>query len=84
MFTQTIGKLAFMDGYYDFQEGKFIAQPLDCMARVPRKFPERNEAVITEVHRRVLDPIFNGNHELKTGFLRFIARGLAGMVGQTP
>eukprot|EP01043_Picozoa_sp_COSAG02_P057236 COSAG02_NODE_6913_length_3291_cov_48.607143_1_plen_213_part_10 len=77
MFTQTVGKLAFMDGYFDFQEGKFIAEPLDCMARVPRKFPERDEAVITEVHQRVLDPIFNGNHELKAGFLRFIARGLA-------
>ena len=30
--------------------------------------------------RDMLDPIFNGDEDHKNGFLRFISRGLAGMV----
>jgi hypothetical protein len=85
LFCSTIGKLCFEDGVYDFKT-RALTPYADCpevftTVTTGRNFPhERNDALEREVHRRVLDPIFDGDLELKQVFLREIARGLAGHV----
>jgi hypothetical protein len=52
------GKLFFLDGYYDFGQGRFIEgfDGVQSFACVPRTFPrERNEQLIKELHEKVID-----------------------------
>jgi len=71
------GKLVFKDGYYDFEKATFVAGFAGCdsMVQVERRFPVRNDALIEEVYRRVVDPILG---DLRVPFLQFLARAMAG------
>eukprot|EP01043_Picozoa_sp_COSAG02_P075434 COSAG02_NODE_15555_length_1160_cov_2.561734_1_plen_128_part_10 len=80
MYHDTLLKLPFTDGYYCFKEKVFVPEQVDCMARVPYKFPKRDDAIIAEIQKRVLRPIFNGDEALQRAVLCYIARKMAGHV----
>jgi hypothetical protein len=80
MYHDTLLKLPFTDGYYCFKEKVFVPKQVDCMARVPYKFPKRDDAIIAEIQKRVLRPIFNGDEALQRAVLCYIARKMAGHV----
>jgi hypothetical protein len=82
LYRSNLFKLVFKDGYYDFSTGKFCKgfDGVKSTIRINRSFPtERNEDVIAEVYRRVLNPILP-DETMRTHFLQYIARGLAGHV----
>lgn len=72
------GKLVWSNGYYDFNAKHFVDGYDGCSSTIaiPRPFPKRDEALIQEVYDRVIDPIWG--KDLKTPFLQFMARALAG------
>jgi len=72
-----VGKLVFVDGYWDFTLGEFVKEQIDCLARVPYKFPERNDDGMAECRRRIIEPILG---ELTESMMTWFSRGLAGNV----
>ena len=72
-----VGKLVFENGYWDFEKGLFAEEMMDCLARVPCAFPERNAAHMKDVHKKIIEPIL-GN--LEPAMMCWLARGLAGYV----
>jgi hypothetical protein len=74
---ENIGRLVFLDGYYDFKTGEFCSDMVDCLARVPTPFPAHVEADIAEVRKRVTKPIM-GN--IQESLMSWLSRGLAGHV----
>lgn len=72
------GKLVWSNGYYDFNQKQYIEGYDGCHSTIaiPRPFPERNDQHIQEVYDRIINPIWGD--ELKTPFLQFMARALAG------
>lgn len=83
---QSEGKIAFMDGYWEFVDtkqdngkyGRFHPGELyPTMTMIRREFPIRVEADIKFVYDNIIDPPFL-HTDYKTLFLRAIARALAG------
>ena len=72
-----VGKLCFLNGYWDFDQQTFVREMIDTLARVPYDFPERVQDDIDEVHRRIIAPILG---DLQDSMLRWFARGMAGHV----
>ena len=77
MYEQTMGRLVFEDGYFDFGAKAFVREPIEHMSRVPRPFPKRIERDVREVRKRLLEPILG---DIEGAFMNYLARGLAGCV----
>ena len=77
MYEQTMGRLVFEDGYFDFGAKEFVREPIEHMSRVPRPFPKRIERDVREVRERLLEPILG---DIEGAFMNYLARGLAGCV----
>ena len=81
LWSGSIGKLFFRDGYWDFKKAAFVASvaPDDSMTtiRLSYDFPERNDAKMKEVREKLLDTIMPDKAVCKT-MLAHIARALAG------
>lgn len=81
VFDSSIRKLFFADGYYDFDEKKFInsVKPEDSLTtiRLTYDFPERNNDMIAKLYKNILTTIFSSQSEMGS-FLEHIARGIAG------
>lgn len=79
LFTQSLRKVFFQDGVYDFQQRCFREETEDDMTdrRIPRPFPERDEAKMAEVRDRVLMTIFANRMDVKC-YLEHVARAMAG------
>lgn len=74
-----VGKLQFENGYYDFDERRFVKGGRStAVSMVRRKFPKRDEADIKSVNEVILDPIFKANEQGRGVALRTLARALAG------
>ena len=50
-------KLAFTNGYFDFDRMQFIKEQIDSLARVPIDFPQRVHADIDEVRQGELGEV---------------------------
>jgi hypothetical protein len=76
------GKLVFNNGYYDFGRGAFVAdfEGVNSTIKIPYGFPQRDEAIIQEVWRRVLLPIWGEGNPEMTVWLHHKARVMAGHV----
>ena len=77
-----VGKFLFEDGIYDMDTKTFTKgfnPSILFFARIPRKFSERNEALISKVHTLLFqDPYHTDQEEQATWFKRGIARALYG------
>jgi hypothetical protein len=73
----TRGKLCFEDGYFDFAERKYVRQLIDTLARVPSKFPKRDEQAVSELTARVIQPIMG---DLRESLMSWLSRGVAGCI----
>lgn len=73
-------KLHFANGYWDFPRGRFVEGLFERVAFIPYEFPEYNEDDVEFVETRFLAPAFDNadSAELRTFFLRSLARALAG------
>jgi hypothetical protein len=78
IYTSTLKKICFNNGYYDFNKSKFINNfdDIETNIKIVMDFPERDDNIINDVYEKVLNPIFGG--ELLTPFLHFISRVMAG------
>ena len=81
LWSGSIGKVFFADGYYDFKNSAFVSsvKPDDSLTtiRLSYSFPERDENMINEVRENVLNSIFP-NPDVRDTFMAHIARGVAG------
>ena len=77
MYEQTMGQLAFEDGYYCFKTRTFVPEAVEHMTRVPSKFPHDSFNDRCEVQTKLLEPILG---DIQPAFLNYLARGLAGCV----
>lgn len=79
LFYRSLFKVFFQDGVYDFKQRRFREETDDDMTdrRIPRLFPERNEAKMAEVRERVLMTIFANRMDVKC-YLEHVARAMAG------
>lgn len=79
MWWSNKGKLVWRNGYYDFALGQFVEgfEGCDSIIQIDRPFPrERNQKIIDEVYRRVIDPILGS--DIKVPLLQYLARAIAG------
>ena len=74
---ENVGRLCFLDGYWDFAKREFVAEQVDTLARVEMLFPARDEAAMAELEQKVVVPILG---PLRDSMLSWLSRGLAGMV----
>lgn len=82
LFESTLGKICWENGWYDFETKKFTEGFEDIMTtiKIARPFPVRNEADITELKNKIIDPIFG---DLSESSMMSFARSLAGRVDKT-
>jgi len=78
IYTSTLRKLCFNNGYYDFEKLEFIDNfdNIDTNIKIDMNFPERNETVMFNIYEKVLKPILGP--DLLNPFLHFISRVIAG------
>lgn len=78
IYNSTLKKLCFNDGYYDFNQMKFINNfdNIETNIKINIDFPKRNDNDINSIYEKILNPIFGG--ELLQPFLHFISRVMAG------
>ena len=80
----SLRKAYWADGYYDFDAGTFVRSvaPEHSMTtiRIPHNFPMRDERIVAEVKRTLLDPMFKGQEALATTYLEHCARAIAGHI----
>ncbi|MDA8539193.1 hypothetical protein N9K47_00450, partial [bacterium] len=74
---ENIGRLVFQNGYYDFSKRQFVPEMVDCLARVPFDFPERNDTAMAECRRKIVEPILGS---LEKSMMTWFSRGIAGHV----
>jgi hypothetical protein len=78
IYTSTLRKLCFNNGYYDFEKQEFINNydNVETNIKIDMDFPERNEDVMFSIYEKVLKPILGP--DLLQPFLHFISRVIAG------
>lgn len=78
IYNSTLKKLCFNNGYYDFNQMKFINNfdNIETNIKINMDYPKRNDNDINSIYEKILNPIFGG--ELLQPFLHFIARVMAG------
>ena len=78
IYTSTLRKLCFNNGYYDFEKKEFINNfdNVDTNIKIDMDFPERNETIMFSIYEKVLKPILGP--ELLQPFLHFMSRVIAG------
>ena len=78
IYTTTLRKLCFNNGYYDFEKLEFINNydDVETNIKIDMDFPERNENVMFSIYEKVLKPILGA--DLLQPFLHFISRVIAG------
>lgn len=78
IYTSTLKKLCFNNGYYDFNKSEFINNfdDIETNIKIDIDFPERDEKIINNIYDKILNPIFGS--ELTSPFLHFISRVIAG------
>ncbi|MGL4759696.1 MAG: hypothetical protein ACRCXZ_10280 [Patescibacteria group bacterium] len=84
MHENTLSKLCFLNGYYDFDKLDFFPYPEKpnwvSSTYIKRNFnPEKNQKAIDAIYERMLDKYFI-DKDLQKYFLQWHARGLAGRV----
>lgn len=86
--NDTISKICFKNGYYDFADKQFRTDnDVNTFFRIERDFNEvRNERVIQEIYHKILDPIFTtsieGRDKLRDTWLFQVASRMAGTGGK--
>ena len=83
MHTWSKCKMCYKNGYYDFQQGKFMPYDDKVMTtiRINRDFDDdATQEEIEELYDRVLNPIFADNEEILKYFLDQMSRVMAGHV----
>ena len=84
LWTASIGKAFWANGYWDFGKGEFVESlaPDDSMTtlRIPHPFPAYDEAKVDEVKTALIDTIFKGNPDLALNYLQHCARALSGCI----
>ena len=78
IYNSTLKKLCFNNGYYDFNQMKFINNfdNIETNIKINMDYPKRNDNDINSIYEKILNPIFGD--ELLQPFLHFIARVMAG------
>lgn len=77
-----IGKLLFPDGVYDFKTATFTPDfdpAIVFTGRMPRKFPEKNQAIVDEIRRISFDEAF-ADEDNKQTLLHSLMRAFIGDV----
>ena len=94
MFKSSIGRLCYKNGYYDFASRTFNEYDGTIMTTVriehdfvPDMIPARPRSQqaqkdIDEMYKRVLDPTFSHDHEIRDYYLKVMARALAGHIDE--
>lgn len=82
LWTSNLYKLCFKNGYYDFKSGHLKEYDVDTHTtiKINRDFNKAKPEIKEQVFRRILDPIFNNDVEMRDCWLNYIARGLAGHI----
>ena len=82
LWTSNLYKLCFKNGYYDFKSGYLKEYDVDTHTtiKINRDFNQAKPEIKEQVFRRILDPIFNNDVEMRDCWLNYIARGLAGHI----
>ena len=76
IYTTTLRKLCFNNGYYDFEKLEFINNYDDVETNIKIDMDFRNENVMFSIYEKVLKPILGP--DLLQPFLHFISRVIAG------
>ena len=79
IWDNTVKKLFFKNGYYDFSDCTFKQDNRDTLIYIKRDLNmESNKSVRKEIFDRVLNPIFNGKEETLKSWLYEMAQTIAG------
>ena len=78
IYSSTLKKLCFNNGYYDFEKSVFINnfKDIETNIQIDMDFPHRDNDVISNIYEKNLNPIFGS--DLLPPFLHFISRVIAG------
>lgn len=79
LWDQSLYKLCFRNGYYDFREKRFKRYDNHTYSAIyiKRDFPKRDDDKIKKLYENILDPIFNDKEKQKK-FLYWCSKGIAG------